>query len=96
MENLKQLLLNLRNAGINTVDFKMIEWQINTPVIDSVLIILNQRFRVYFDKEKGSIQFETVENQKVTDLYINELLEIKEYLPMIEQTIRDILIVEVS
>ena len=37
MENLKQLLLNLRNAGINTVDFKMIEWQINTPVIDSDL-----------------------------------------------------------
>lgn len=86
MDSLKKALLYLENAGIRTNEIERIERDIESQFASEVILISNKQFKVYFDKKTKELNFETAfSNQKITDEYINTLLEIKEMVPLLEE-----------
>lgn len=88
MDNLKQILINLENAGIKTRGFHLIKDDIESNFIRHITLINNKRFKVEYDITKKEVIFETTySNQPITDEYIAELMELYEMLPLLQESL---------
>ena len=90
---LNHLLVNLENAGIKTRNFHLIEGDIESSgLIPNIGLIRNDKFEVNYNVHTKKIIFSTTySNQPITEDFIDQITEIHEYIPLLEQAMNIII-----
>lgn len=86
LKSLESVLKTLENSGIEITPFHRIEREIEFKGTVFVTLIANGNFKVVYDVPSRKIEFTTMNsNRPITDAFINQVVEIKELLPLLQQ-----------
>lgn len=87
LQTLEQILGNLQNAGIETRHIHLIKRDIESAwMIPKISLIRNDNFEVEYNANTKEIRFSTTySNRTIDDNFMNQMLEIQDMLPLMEE-----------
>ena len=91
LQALKRVLGNLQNAGIETRHMFFIKEDIKSTIesptlVPKISLIKNDNFEVEYNVRTKEIRFSTTHsNQTIDDNFINQMIEVWDMLPLMEE-----------
>lgn len=91
LQALERILGNLQNAGIETRHIYFIKGDIKSAIESAwmapkISLIRNDNFEIEYNVQTKEIRFSTTHsNQIIDDNFINQMLEIQDMLPLMEE-----------
>ena len=91
LQALERVLVNLQNAGVETRHMFFVKEDIESAIespslFPRISLIRNDNFEVEYNVQTKEIRFSTTySNLTIDDNFVNQMLEIKEMLPLMKE-----------